>query len=696
MQHQKKSTVYQKRTYEAYVLRRVSKSLKSLSTQDKKRFAHDIQKWIDCNGRELTVTRLKDLKQVMMHSASHFHTYGDLPKIDQSGLSSTLAVTASGKILRGYLGDLQKRAIKSSKVLEQVIQLLHAYTLIVDEETTPEDITKLLDIIEPRPEPEHQSFIDDFCNKVNGAKLLKGVNNILKDIVRTSAVYTVEEGQKHIRIVEEHLNKAYLLKKPIGLPNPYTLQQPTQAHENDNFFYEYVSLCRSKFGQDLYEVFPELWDSFPQANVPLGGNLFYPVGRMHLINEGGLKKRWVENTKYIIQYISHPLGERLYELVKYLPWDCTFNESKGIQTIQSALKAGHTCHSVDLSKASDKLPRKYNDVILNKLLKLCPDAKKHLAVFDLIASAHVQLPDISKNFPNYKGPIYTRWGTGQPMGAYPSFATLTLVHGLMLYILNDYKYNNEFVVHGDDVVILDDTLADRYICFLRDSGMEYSEHKTITGTLFAEMNSKLIFEDHVLYPVKWKEINARNCIDMAPFWGTETCAQLAQNNMYSKDLIADAIALPYPLGAGLNPKGLSLEERLAKFPGLIESLFETREANSYYDSYRDLVSYRYSNFAHVKGEMDSEFLQAYLADINSADIADRQCALSNINFISKTNYIDGKWLSLVYLSDSSLRFTKRVSKVKIKSKTKIRKQEQSSRLKNVAMYYCASEMNSDI
>jgi hypothetical protein len=706
-------TVCNKTTYESYVLRRVNKSLKSLPKEIKVKFAKNIQIWIDNNGKQYTVKRLKDIKQIILSDYSEIHSHQTHAHFDQSQFSSTIAMR-NGCTMKGYLGELQKRSIESPKVLEQALILIQAYTLIIDEETTPKDIDDLLSIIEPRPEQLAQDYIDLFCLDIKAPKLRIFYKNVLSNVNKNSEVYHLIDNK--CTLVEEQYKKdmSYLLKKPIGLPAPYSISQPTQAHENNYFFSEVVTFYNSKIGHDILELIPELWEDniLPHANSFCHQSPYYPVGRMNLLNEGGLKKRWVENTKHIIQHIVRPFGQRLYDLVKYSPWDCTFNENKGIDTIQLRLRQGLVCYSVDLSKATDKIPMDYNVAVLNKLLGGVPDALNNIKVFNLIAKAHVLLPDISKRYPEYNE-LYTRWGTGQPMGAFPSFAMLSLVHGIILFILNGYKYENDFVIHGDDVVILNDTLFSKYVKFLTMSGMEYSPYKTIKGSTFAEMNSKIILADKVLTPVKWKEINIKNCLDMAPYWGIELTTLLARNKQFDKDIIKDVLSLPYPLGAGLNPDGLDLESRLTKFPNLIDSLLEDSGDKSYIGSYRDLVYQRYSKFAVSRdSSIDYEWFQALLGDLQNADIADRQCVQKNELFLQNTITslrasrshlnIDGHVFNLQYNDTEEYTFLNRyllsgkmsqrlgkVLSVEIISKDKQRKKDTHTHFKHVASLHAS-------
>ena len=693
-----KQYVHHKQTYDSYVLRRVNKSLKSIPSHVKRRFAKDVQKWISHNGKVYTVKRLKDIKQIILSANSEWYTNHAMPVVDQSEFSSTIAMQ-SRTLMKGYLGRLQLDSLRSPKCLEQTIQLLNCYTLIVDEGTTPEDIDTLMSVIQPYPEPKAQAYITDFCNKLDGDKIRRYMYKAFASVQFKETHYELVDNKCTQVTTMSTKDMRSLLTKEIGFPRPYALTQPTEDHENDYFLQQAGEFNSSGLAYAIRHIMPELWEYNSIPDFKPRNHLackHFPVGKMVLLNEGGLKKRWVENTKHIIQHIVKPYGNRLYDLVKYCPWDCTFDEFKGYRTIQKRLQQGKKCFSVDLSKATDKIPMEYNTAVLKQLLKAIPDANKHIKVFELIAKSNVLLPDITDKYPEYTRK-YTGWGTGQPMGAFPSFAMLTLVHGLILFILNGYKYDDSYVVHGDDVVILNEELYHAYIEFLVNSGMEYSPYKTIQGTYFAEMNSKIITAYEILNPVKWKEISAKNCLDVAQYWGSDLVSILAANKKYSQKIIKDVLSLPYPLGAGLNPEGLSLEKRLDSFPGLIDSLLEESEAVNYITSYRDLVKERYSRHRdkYSYGLMDYDLFQAYLRDLNYADMLDREClyqvpALTQaLGLDNSTIYYESAFLNRAFLSGKlSLKLDK-VSRTLEKTSNKRRKKEQSTRLKTVASFHVA-------
>lgn len=74
-----------------------------------------------------------------------------------------------------------------------------------------------------------------------------------------------------------------------------------------------------------------------------------------------------------------------------------------------------------------------------------------------------------------------KFGTGQPMGAYSSFPSFALTHGLLVSYLADMLDVEEdcFRILGDDIVIRHDDLAGKYKRFLTSMNIPFSITKTM-------------------------------------------------------------------------------------------------------------------------------------------------------------------------------------------------------------------------
>lgn len=72
----------------------------------------------------------------------------------------------------------------------------------------------------------------------------------------------------------------------------------------------------------------------------------------------------------------------------------------------------------------------------------------------------------------------------------------TLVHHyLVRYAANDIRFN-QYAILGDDIVIANDQVADRYTQLLYEMGVEISKPKTIVSKDTFEFAKRLIHKSH--------------------------------------------------------------------------------------------------------------------------------------------------------------------------------------------------------
>jgi len=114
------------------------------------------------------------------------------------------------------------------------------------------------------------------------------------------------------------------------------------------------------------------------------------------------------------------------------------------------------------------------------------------------------------------GDVY--WRRGQPLGVYPSFFAFTLTHGLVLAQLAEMQ-TDQFFVLGDDVVILNDQLYERYIAFLKKTSCPYGSDKSIASALVAEFSGKVVTPSRVIPQLKWRKVSNDNFLDIALLLG---------------------------------------------------------------------------------------------------------------------------------------------------------------------------------
>jgi len=302
------------------------------------------------------------------------------------------------------------------------------------------------------------------------------------------------------------------------------------------------------------------------------------AGEVHFLQEPGYKLRSVASPYRLFQVASEPLQKDLKRVVSSLPWDCTHNQDRAFKPVQDTIRAGQMVHSVDLSNATDYFPYSLQEVVLQTIygcdspwIKLVRDVSR--------ATWSSEIGELS-------------WKTGQPLGFNPSFFLFTLSHGLLLHALNGGRWNHDFYVVGDDVVILNGTLYHRYIRTLTLLGCPYSPDKSISSNKLAEFAGKLITEDLVIPQLKWRKVSDDNFIDLARYVGPRIQMLLTKRQNAVLDVFAHIPDFIHPYGLNWSYPGSNLEKMvrsglelsfdesvLSSLTGLSESVHRQLYAN---------------------------------------------------------------------------------------------------------------------
>lgn len=313
---------------------------------------------------------------------------------------------------------------------------------------------------------------------------------------------------------------------------------------------------------------------------------YFPVGKIGFIQEKGAKLRAIANPFRIFQVALEPLGNALLDILKTLPWDCTYDQGKGVNFVRESLSLGKEVHSIDLSSATDKFPLKVQKELVLNIIR----ASK-MADTRLVASEHLQPQEDST--PRYDGqkpvdleeslnifceisrgdwffkienrPQWISWQKGQPLGLHPSFAMFAITHGILLRnIEKKLGVVNTFRVLGDDVVINHPKVAQCYREDLDYLGCEISASKTLVSKDIGEFGGKIIDSYGPLKVSKfrpWHPNDVFGPLDSLGLKGTKFVPPSLR-----KKILAAASA-PEPVGLGMNPKALPLDARMP--PALI-------------------------------------------------------------------------------------------------------------------------------
>lgn len=491
-----------------------------------KPFVAELVKWESCSGVEWTIKRLKSLKVDLIRS--------------RTGLEPLTWVRKNrkGKIA-GTIGSLFKWASLSERNFGRCVQAFMAYSHYILPSLTETQKNKFLSAINPVKQDdgltkqEHKLFSDTVRRTIR-RRIIDCVGNPL-------VVYQGSPDKKAPR----HFGQRSVPQDKRILDELQYFNCPGGLNLYHDFKELYSPLLSGVEVRQYLDDSLSVWEGNPHS--PLS-NQDYPVrgGEIHFLQEPGGKLRSVASPFRIHQEALRPLGQAIYGVVRSLPWDCTFDQSKAFPHIQSRLVQGGQISSVDLSNATDYFPLSLQETALR-------------AIFHRRYWNHIDLfIKISRGtWSSALGDL--RWTKGQPLGLYPSFGAFTLTHGLLLLHLVGGVYRNQFYVVGDDVVILEDKLHNDYITMLDRMGCPWSTDKSIVSNKLCEFAGKIVTSDRVIPQLKWRKMSDDNFLDICRLLGNKSRCLLNERQKRVFDKVAELCA---PIGLEFNPKGKSLEDRV--------------------------------------------------------------------------------------------------------------------------------------
>jgi len=442
-------------------------------------FFYDMRKWIECSGIEWTVARLKSI-------------YTDLVRV-KAGLppvSDYVAKKVNGSF-KGSIGALFAIASRSEANFRSVVNLLRVYTVFVAPSFTDEQRRKYESGVLAKPVFVGRKY---FSLIREGSKYLP--SDLQKPVPRRLLDLGVSWGSN-----APLLNNAYGASRMVySRPAPQTVidcvDSITWSPGNWTMFSKHKALYdQALLGLEgirfmSYEPFgtwepPKYWWRRPTL-----------VGRISFNQEPGYKARTVSSPLLLHQAVMSGLEDVLFGILKELPWDCTFNQSKAFPAIQAALADGSMVYSCDLSSATDLFPLELQTYLLT-----CMGFNDYASLFEDLSRSEYMQPD---------GTLI-KWTKGQPLGLRGSFPLFALTHGLCLLGLAG-SYTNQFFILGDDIVILDADLYVKYRKMLNDFVCKVSEAKSLASRELAEFAGYLITSTGWYLPPKYKGITEDNVV----------------------------------------------------------------------------------------------------------------------------------------------------------------------------------------
>lgn len=250
---------------------------------------------------------------------------------------------------------------------------------------------------------------------------------------------------------------------------------------------------------DLYDQFS---GAFPNETIS---------GKISAIGEKSGKIRHVAVGDLFSQVTLKPLHEKLFKVLKQIPNDCTFNQTKMVGVFQEWTSSNRFTASFDQSSCTDLFP-----------IELQLETVSHLISESNRSSFKEELEqvlvgrDFTVTYPSSGKKRKVRYTRGQPMGLYGSWAMMALTHHMLVmyshYLASGNKISkrmfDKYAILGDDIVISDKSTSSQYLTLCRDLGMKINKLKShITGhgtgissnIEFAKIN---IWKGKVLQPIR--------------------------------------------------------------------------------------------------------------------------------------------------------------------------------------------------
>jgi len=220
------------------------------------------------------------------------------------------------------------------------------------------------------------------------------------------------------------------------------------------------------------------------------------LGRLGFKNEPG-KVRVFAMVDWWTQMALRPLHLLVFSILRLIPQDGTFDQGRLVKSIQelirrkgsSAVALGPNnqkgpihcmVYSFDLSAATDRLPVVLQSYLVDWLIPGLGPLWMKLLV-DRVYHCGRRVDGSSR---------YTRTGVryavGQPMGALSSWAMLALTHHFMVQLAAHRcgmrGWFGDYGVLGDDLVIVDPSVATAYLGVAEELGVTINRHKSLVSS----------------------------------------------------------------------------------------------------------------------------------------------------------------------------------------------------------------------
>jgi len=468
--------------------------VRSVLGEEGKSYQKLLEKYVKTNGVEWTVARLKACYTASLHLKNR-----DNDKAIACYRMVSIAYTSKGYPRDSVLALPMKRFVNSSRPqkLKAYAAVLRCYTLFTLKKASRAQCLKVqTSISEPQVfiggEERVLKYAYDLLDRgLTALKLneykprIRAEDFCLSKLSPFTATYSGRPVMKPLK--SKGTVKGTLVKSKLHSQN-------SSAVSDRPFFKAVYSLMNSFYLPTALQRVVPCWEIRERQQALYKRELseesyqkISAAGKIHIIQEGGCKARAVAIPNAWVQMGFYPLHREMANIErKFLAdFSCVHDQRRGAIQVLKRLQTGSSCYSVDLSSATDRFPRQFQTHVLEQLgLHAYANALK-----DLCNQRWV--------FPQAQefGIADVTYSAGQPMGLYGSFPLFNAVHvilvrGLVQYLedskglkLETFEDGTAFKILGDDIVISDQRLCDRYRGLLSSCGVAVAPSKTFEGSV---------------------------------------------------------------------------------------------------------------------------------------------------------------------------------------------------------------------
>jgi len=405
-------------------------------------FQAQVEKFQRTNGTEWTVQRLKGIWTAALHLKNHD---GNKARAIYQDLS--IAYDHETLVPKGPIGPCVKAFLAATHLssLKRWSAVLRFYTGLYLTKPSRGQVKKALDDITSSGPVACQELIDKVVSEVK---------------------YEVSKNGVPSPSLDSHYIGA--LKGSTRYYSPHPL--PPEGRD-----VYYGSLTHSLL---TTRYFPSVLEERVQGGKQFHSNLtnWYDkyCGKIHMIQEGGAKARVIAIPNAWLQLAFRPLHSILEKMNKSFPESFVHNQLDGVREILGNMRNGKPVISLDLTAATDRLPRSLQVQILREM-----GLNDYAQGLEEVSSYQWDFPQAGTS---------VSYQVGQPMGLYGSFPLLNLTNCLLARkACREAGLNMSgpphFVVLGDDIAFFSLKAANVYRRDMEKLGVTISPTKSFRGNI---------------------------------------------------------------------------------------------------------------------------------------------------------------------------------------------------------------------